>query len=80
MDAMVYNLNHFRSLLPAGTMLAVMVKAFSYGSGAGEIANLLQYQGVNYLIIWSLKSIPFPCSKASTVPSCATGWRNIPYT
>ena len=51
MDAMVYNLNHFRSLLPAGTMLAVMVKAFSYGSGAGEIANLLQYQGVNYLMV-----------------------------
>ena len=31
---MVYNLNHFRSLLPQQTMIAVMVKAFSYGSGS----------------------------------------------
>lgn len=51
MDAMVYNLNHFRSLLPQQTMIAVMVKAFSYGSGSVEIANLLQYQGVNYLMV-----------------------------
>ena len=51
MDAMVGNLNHFRSLVPQGTMLAVMVKAFSYGSGAGEIAKLLQYQGVDYLMV-----------------------------
>lgn len=51
MDAMVHNLNYFRSLLPQQTMMAVMVKAFSYGSGSGEIANLLQYQGVNYLMV-----------------------------
>lgn len=51
MDAMVYNLNHFRSLLPQQTMIAVMVKAFSYGSGSVEVANLLQYQGVNYLMV-----------------------------
>lgn len=51
MDAMVYNLNHFRSLLLPQTMIAVMVKAFSYGSGSVEIANLLQYQGVNYLMV-----------------------------
>lgn len=51
LDAMVHNLNYFRSLLPAQTRIAVMVKAFSYGSGAGEIASLLQYQGVNYLMV-----------------------------
>lgn len=50
-DAMVHNLNYFRSLLPRKTMIAVMVKAFSYGSGAGEVASLLQYQGVNYLMV-----------------------------
>ncbi len=50
-DAMVHNLNYFRSLLPQQTMIAVMVKAFSYGSGSGEVANLLQYQGVNYLMV-----------------------------
>ena len=51
MDAMVNNLNYFRSLVPPKTMFAVMVKAFSYGSGSVEIANLLQYQGVNYLMV-----------------------------
>lgn len=51
MDAMVANLNYFRSLVPEGTKLAVMVKAFSYGSGSGEVAGLLQYQGVDYLMV-----------------------------
>lgn len=51
MDAMAHNLTYFRSLLPPTTKLAVMVKAFSYGSGSGEVANLLQYQGVNYLMV-----------------------------
>lgn len=41
LDAMVHNLNYFRSL--ASAKLAVMVKAFSYGSGSKEIASLLQY-------------------------------------
>lgn len=51
MDAMVHNLNYFRSLTPANTKIAVMVKAFSYGSGSGEVASLLQYHGVNYLMV-----------------------------
>jgi len=51
LDAMVHNLNYFRSLVPERTRIAVMVKAFSYGSGAGEIASLLEYQGVNYLMV-----------------------------
>ena len=49
LDAMVYNLNHFRSLTDAH--LAVMVKAFSYGSGSREIASLLQYHRVDYLMV-----------------------------
>lgn len=51
MDAMVSNLNYFRSLIPETTKLAVMVKAFSYGCGSGEVASLLQYQGVDYLMV-----------------------------
>lgn len=51
LDAMVHNLNYFRSLIPLKTRMAVMVKAFSYGSGAGEVASLLQYQGVDYLMV-----------------------------
>ena len=49
LDAMVHNLNHFRSLTDAH--IAVMVKAFSYGSGSREIAPLLQYHRVDYLMV-----------------------------
>jgi len=49
LDAMTHNLNHFRSLTPA--RIAVMVKACSYGSGSVEIASLLQYHRVDYLMV-----------------------------
>ena len=49
LDAMVHNLNHFRSLTDAH--IGVMVKAFSYGSGSREIASLLQYHRVDYLMV-----------------------------
>ncbi|MPQ47589.1 bifunctional UDP-N-acetylmuramoyl-tripeptide:D-alanyl-D-alanine ligase/alanine racemase [Marinifilum sp. N1E240] len=51
LTAMVHNLNYFRSLLKPETKLTVMVKAFSYGSGSTEIANLLQYHRVDYLAV-----------------------------
>ncbi|MGL5683824.1 MAG: bifunctional UDP-N-acetylmuramoyl-tripeptide:D-alanyl-D-alanine ligase/alanine racemase [Marinifilaceae bacterium] len=51
MDAMVANLNYFRALIPKEVKTAVMVKAFSYGSGSGEVASLLQYHGVDYLMV-----------------------------
>lgn len=51
LDALAANLNHFRSIIPAGTKMAVMVKAFSYGNGLDEVANLLQYNGVDYLMV-----------------------------
>ncbi len=43
------NLNYYRSLLQPGTKVMVMVKAFSYGSGTHEIANLMQFNNVDYL-------------------------------
>jgi alanine racemase len=49
LNAMIHNLNVYKSLLPRDTKIMVMVKAFSYGSGAHEIANALQYQQVDYL-------------------------------
>lgn len=49
LDALVDNLNYFRSKLKDGTRIMAMVKAFSYGSGTYEIANVLQYQRVDYL-------------------------------
>ncbi|NOU61003.1 bifunctional UDP-N-acetylmuramoyl-tripeptide:D-alanyl-D-alanine ligase/alanine racemase [Marinifilum caeruleilacunae] len=51
LNAMIHNLNYFRSLLKPQTKLTVMVKAFSYGSGSVEIANLLQYHRVDYLAV-----------------------------
>ncbi|MBN2518908.1 MAG: alanine racemase, partial [Bacteroidales bacterium] len=49
LNALVHNLNFFKSQLKSTTKIMVMVKAFSYGSGLYEIANLLQYNRVNYL-------------------------------
>ena len=49
LNSMVHNLNYFRSKLHPGTKIMAMVKALSYGSGTFEIANILQYQRVDYL-------------------------------
>jgi len=51
MNALVNNLNVFRSLLKPATKIMVMVKAFSYGSGDVELAKLLQFQNVDYLAV-----------------------------
>ena len=51
MTAMVHNLNYFKSKLRPGTKLIAMVKAFSYGSGSYEVANMLEYQKVDYLAV-----------------------------
>jgi Alr-MurF fusion protein len=49
LGAVVQNLNYFKSLIKPSTKIMVMVKAFAYGSGSTEIANLLQYHKVDYL-------------------------------
>ena len=51
LDALVHNLNYYRSKLKPGTRTMAMVKAFSYGSGSFEIANLLQFHRVDYLAV-----------------------------
>ncbi|WPP51533.1 bifunctional UDP-N-acetylmuramoyl-tripeptide:D-alanyl-D-alanine ligase/alanine racemase [Catalinimonas niigatensis] len=51
LDAIIHNLNYIRSLLNPGTKMMVMVKAFSYGGAAFEIASLLQYHRVDYLAV-----------------------------
>lgn len=51
LNALIHNLNYFRSLLNPGTKLMVMVKAFSYGSGGYEIANALQFHHADYLAV-----------------------------
>ena len=51
LGAMVYNLNLIRSLLNPETKLMAMVKAFGYGAGSFEIANVLQFHHVGYLAV-----------------------------
>lgn len=46
---MVHNLNFFKSKLKPNVKIMAMVKAFAYGSGSEEVANLLQYHRVDYL-------------------------------
>ncbi|MBT7040621.1 MAG: bifunctional UDP-N-acetylmuramoyl-tripeptide:D-alanyl-D-alanine ligase/alanine racemase [Bacteroidetes bacterium] len=48
---LIHNLNVYRSHLNAETKIMVMVKAFSYGSGSFEIANVLQFRQVDYLAV-----------------------------
>jgi len=49
LNAMADNLRQFRQLLAPGTRMMAMVKAFGYGSGSFEIANLLQFHGIDWL-------------------------------
>ena len=51
LDAMVDNLNHYRSLMAPGVKTVCMVKAFAYGAGFYEIAKTLQDHRVDYLAV-----------------------------
>lgn len=45
LDNLIHNFNFFRSKLPAGTGVCVMLKADGYGCGSLELARTLQSQG-----------------------------------
>lgn len=51
LNALVHNLNHYKFKLAPGVKLMAMVKAFAYGSGSDEIANILQHHKVDYLAV-----------------------------
>ena len=51
LNALEHNLNFYKAELNPGVKLMAMVKAFSYGSGSFEIANLLQFNKVDYLAV-----------------------------
>ena len=51
LDAIVHNLNQYRSHLNPDTKLTCMVKAFGYGTGSYELAKTLQDQNVDYLAV-----------------------------
>lgn len=51
LDAIVDNLNYYRSFLRPGVRTVCMVKAFAYGAGFYEIAKTLQDHRVDYLAV-----------------------------
>lgn len=51
LDAIVHNLNRYRSHLTTETKMVCMVKAFGYGAGSYELAKTLQDQNVDYLAV-----------------------------
>lgn len=51
LNAVTHNLKQYQQQLNPGVKLMAMVKAFSYGSGGFEIANLLQFHKVDYLAV-----------------------------
>ncbi len=51
LNAIRHNLAVYRQLLRPGVKIMAMVKAFSYGSGSYEVANLLQHTGIDYLAV-----------------------------
>lgn len=51
LDALVSNLNYYKSYLKPDTKVVCMVKAFGYGAGSYEIAKTLQDRGADYLAV-----------------------------
>ena len=51
LNAVVENLNYYRSFLKLETKMVCMIKADAYGAGAVEIAKTLQDQRVDYLAV-----------------------------
>jgi alanine racemase len=49
LNALQNNLRVFRQILHPGVQLLLMVKASGYGSGADEVARMLEFQQVDYL-------------------------------
>lgn len=51
LSALIHNINVYKKRLKPTTKIMAMVKAFSYGSGSYEIANVLQHHGIDYLAV-----------------------------
>ena len=51
LEALVHNFNFYKSLLKPTTKIMVMVKASAYGSGAREVAKVMQHHNVDYLAV-----------------------------
>lgn len=51
LSAIQNNLRVYKNLLQPKVKVMAMVKAFAYGTGSSEIANILQFEGVDYLTV-----------------------------
>ncbi len=51
LNAIVNNVKTYQQQLRTATKVMAMVKAFAYGSGGAEVANVLQYHKVDYLAV-----------------------------
>lgn len=51
LEAIMHNLRYFRNRIAPTTRLMVMMKAFGYGSGTFQVANILEAAGVDYLAV-----------------------------
>lgn len=51
LNAIVDNLNHYRSLMKPGEKIVCMVKASAYGAGSIEVSKTLQDHNVDYLAV-----------------------------
>lgn len=51
LSAVIDNLNFIKSKLNPNTRIMAMVKAYSYGTGSNEIANVLEHHGVSHLAV-----------------------------
>lgn len=51
LNSLVHNLKTYQQLVQPGVKLMAMVKAFGYGSGSAEVANILQFHKADYLAV-----------------------------
>jgi len=51
LNAIVANLNYYRSMMRPETRIVCMVKADAYGAGSVEVSRILQDNGVDYLAV-----------------------------
>lgn len=51
LSAVAHNLNYFRKLIRPETKIMAMVKAFGYGAGNYELANVLEYHNIDFLAV-----------------------------
>lgn len=51
LNALGHNLKYYKSIMLPEVKMAVMVKAFGYGTGSYEVARTLRFRGIDYLIV-----------------------------